>query len=232
MDSEAAARLFSISVESGTATVQPDVPMFLRMPLTVKRDYFFDESFLHGECVAALLAAATLTKSPVLNRPYKGCVSGRAVPSAGLTQLRLGMPVRSEEVFSNTVPAPSFQVPRAFWSIQDLVTFSTNAWPSLPSGDGPYRAKWLDFEPSYEVVTVLGHEAWRSTTVKLEHLGLESRSIELIKRLELLFAAVTWEVSPALDSAELARVDPYPSFSQVQPVWTVLGEALLRHFFQ
>src|SRR4051812_48246200 len=65
-DVATAARLFSISVEGGVAVVQPDIPIFLRVPQPKSNRQSFDEAFIAGECFSTLFAVASLCKSEVI----------------------------------------------------------------------------------------------------------------------------------------------------------------------
>jgi hypothetical protein len=230
-DLETASRFFSITVKDGVAAIQPDIPLFLRIPpLKEKRDSF-DQEFLHGECFVTLLAAASLCKSAVVNRPFRGSLGGRISQSASITASRVSISDVRSEIFSDTIPAPPERQSSEVWCVQDLGTFETAEWPAKPNGAGPYRAKLSSRETGYEVVTVLGPEAWRETTVDLDHLELQKRSADLVAKLQLTFAAVTWAITPTLSDATLVRVSAYPSLSQVAPVWSDLGASLLRVLF-
>jgi hypothetical protein len=189
----------------------------------------------------SLWAAAALSKSTVINRPGVDGFMGRLSHSAALTELRAGCG-GALEVFAKSAPPPPEDrkqetVPLLLegmeqrWYIQDLGTYRTAAWPHMPEGVGPYRARWASTEPAYEVVAVLGSNAWRCTIVPLDHLELEQKSIFLLKQLKLVFGTVIWSISQDLKSATLARVNSFPTMGQVQFVWTSLGPALLKEFF-
>lgn len=225
-----AARLFSIHIDSGQASIEPDLPLFLRMPSQPVLRTSFDASFQYGECLATLWAAAALSKSPVINRAGVNGLLGRASYSSALTELRAGVTGGATEVFSRDVPSPP-EPGKQQWYIQDTITYRTTAWPTIPEGTGPYRARWADPDPAYEVVVVLGHQAWRCTIVPLDHLELQQKSIFVIQKLGLNFGAVTWSISPDLKCATLVRVNPFPSMGEVQFVWLGLGPALMKEFF-
>jgi hypothetical protein len=230
-DLETVSRLFSISVKDGVATTQPDIPLFLRIPPLKERRDSFDQEFLHGECFVTLLAAASLCKSAVVNRPFRASLGGRIAQSTSITALRVPISDVRSEVFSDTIPDPPEHQSSEVWCLQDLGTFETAEWPAKPHGTGPYRAKLSSRETGYEMVTVLGKEAWRATTVDLDHLELQNRSADLVAKLQLTFAVVTWAITPTLSDATLVRVNAYPSLSQVAPVWSDLGPSLLRVLF-
>lgn len=224
---EESARLFTITTHAGRAEVTPSVPIFFRPLAAAAAPADFDQGFLTSECFSTLWAAAALTSAHVVNRPSYHGVGGRVSLSSSVTDLRVGRSAQRTEVFSSELPAPpgssSLQ-----WFTQSAQTYATAAWPSPPSPSGPYRARWLEPQPAYEVVVVLRTRAWRCTLVGLEHLELEAQSIELIERLELSFGTVIWSVAPDLSAAHVARVDPFPSMDQVQFVWPALGPALLE----
>ncbi|QSJ14639.1 hypothetical protein JYQ62_22350 [Nostoc sp. UHCC 0702] len=226
-----AAQLFTVSIDSGCAIVTPDIPLVLRMsaPSAIRQD--FDTSFQYGECLATLWAAAALMKSTVINRPTPFSAWGRAANSSVLTQVRAGLTPEGTEIFSLHPPTPPQELVNQQWNVQDLTTFIDTPWPEIPEGEGPYRAYYSDFDPAYEMVVVLGEQAWRCTTASLEHLQLENQSIAMIKQLEMTFGVVIWSISPNLNNSTLFRVNPFPSMQQVQFVWHSLAPALIDILF-
>jgi hypothetical protein len=132
------------------------------------------------------------------------------------------------EVFSRQAPPPPTALVDRQWYLQDTSTYQTAAWPEIPEGEGPYRARCVDPDLAYEIVVVLEEQAWRCTAVSLEDLELEAQSISIAKKLDLTFGAVTWGISPDMQTATLARVDAFPSMEQVQFVWPALAPALLE----
>ncbi|QLE57059.1 hypothetical protein [Nostoc sp. TCL26-01] len=226
-----AARLFSVGVEDGQVCVTPDIPLLLRIqpPSTIRKS--FDDSFMYGECLSTLWAAATLNKSTVINRPTANGIWGKTSYSSVLTAMRGGWRDNDIELFSSQILLPATQKLNQQWYVQDLSTYNTTAYPNIPPGEGAYRGRWADFDPGYEVVVVLDNQAWRSTNVPLEHLLLEEKSISLIRNLDLTFATVTWSISENLEDATLARIDPFPMMEQIQFVWPVLAPALLEVLF-
>lgn len=225
-----AARLFSIHVHAGQATIEPDYPLFLRIPPQPVLRTSYDASFQYGECLATLWTVAVLSRSTVINRPDMNGLLGRSSYSAALTELRGGITEGSVEVFAKDIPAPPNCI-KGQWYIQDTVTHEITAWPAIPRGEGPYRARWANPDSTYEVVVVLGQGAWRCTPVQLEHLELEHKSVSLVTGLNLSFGAVTWRISQDLSYATLVQVNPFPSMNQAKFVWPVLGAALMKEFF-
>ena len=231
LDVFAAAQLFSISIDSAQAMIEPDLPLFLRVPAPPMLRTSFDEEFLFNESLATLWSVAALCKSPVINRPTSDSFGGRVSHSAALTELRAGINTTSLEIFSSSVaPAPVIDVVRQ-WYVQNIMTQQTTAWPALPEGHGPYCARWSDPEPVYEVVVVLGIKAWRCTSVELGYLELNEQSIALVQRLGLIFATVTWVIAHDLSSATAVNIEPFPLMEQVKYVWPELGPALLEELF-
>jgi hypothetical protein len=231
LDVDRAARRFTIAVDDGVVRVEPEAGLFLRIPPPPAIRPSFDEAFLSGECFAMLFAAAALGAAPVVNPPYRGSLNGRLTHSSAVTALRVGAGPVTQEVFASSVPEPPGEGPAQSWCVQDLSTFGTATWPFATDGGGPFRARWADADRAYEMIVVLDATAWRTSRVDLRALRLESRSVDLVARLGLRFAVVTWAVSASLEAADVARVDPYPSLAQVRPVWPEVGEALVTAFF-
>jgi hypothetical protein len=228
-DLETTARLFTITVDYGAVVVKPQKPVLLRIPPPPAIRGSFDEAFLSGECFATLFAAVALSKAQVINPVHKGSLNGRLTDSSALTSLRIAAPVE-QEVFASSLPGPPSEDPTRSWCVQDLSTFRTTTWPLSPEGSGPFRAKWADAHPAYEMVVVLDTKAWRTSRVDLRPLDLELRTVDLAAQLGLRFAVVTWAISASLDSACVVRVDPYPAFGQVRPVWPEVQNALVKAF--
>jgi hypothetical protein len=227
-----AARVFSIGIEDGQAFVTPDIPMILRMspPAAVRAS--FDDSFQYGECLATLWAAAALSKSTVINRPTANSIWGRTSYSSVLTKLNAGAIEEQVEIFSSQAPTPPSKQVNKEWYLQDLVTYNTTPYPEIPKGEGPYRARWSEPDPAYEIVVVLDDKAWRCTNISLEHLELEEKSIFLVRNLDLIFGAVIWNISEDLTDTTIARIDSFPLMEQLQFVWPALAPALLEVLFQ
>ncbi|EFC83440.1 hypothetical protein [Parafrankia sp. EUN1f] len=211
-------------------SVVPEVPIFLRVPELANAAGSFDARFQYQECVAQLWAAATLTNAPVVNRPTSRAFGGALSYSAALTERRAGEPAGSVEVFTARFPDPAVQVDECWW-VRDTITGHSAVWPGRPSGDGPYRARWSVSDPAFEVVIVLGADAWRCTTAEIDHLELTARSVTLAGRLELTLAAVVWRVDADGERARLVEVDPFPGVELLRMAWLGLGPRLLAMFF-
>jgi hypothetical protein len=233
-----AAQLFTVTFDGSVARVEPALPMFLRLPAPPILRISFDAEFQLSECLAQLWAVAALTTAPVINRPAPGNLVS---PSAALTELRAGQPGGSPEIFSSRPARPpvhSSEDEGATWWVQDLGSWRVYPWPDPadgpapePDAEGPFRARWSDPDPVFESVVVLGDQAWRSSLVDLDRLGLEQRSIEIVSRLRLDLAAVVWRLSPELTRARLVVVEPFPDVEQLRMVWLGLGPQLVKVLF-
>jgi hypothetical protein len=226
-----AARLFTVTVHGSTAEVKPDVPLFLRLPPPPAQRVSFDAEFQYNECLAQLWAVSALMTAPVINRPALQTVARRTSPSAALTEFRAGETSCGVEVFSSRYPVPTDPHGEQFW-VEDLGTLRTSPWPERPEGTGPYRARWSDANPAFEMVIVLCGRAWRCTTVDIDHLGLEQRSLAVAKALDLNLAVLVWRVTGGAAEARLVNVDPFPGLEQLRMVWLGLGPHLLEVLFR
>jgi hypothetical protein len=230
MDVFDAARMFTVTVRGTKAQVEPDLPVFLRLPPPPARRVSFDAEFQYNECLAQLWAATALMSAPVINRPAPQTMAGRTSPSAALTELRAGEARCGVEVFSSRYPVPVAPQGEQFW-VEDLGALRASPWPERPVGTGPYRARWSDANPAFEMVIVLRERAWRCTTVDIDHLGLEQRSVAVAKALALSLAAVVWRVTANASEARLVNVEPFPGLEQLRMVWLGLGPYLLEVLF-
>ncbi|GLW08067.1 hypothetical protein Misp01_31970 [Microtetraspora sp. NBRC 13810] len=225
-----AAQLFTVSVRDGVAEVEPDRPLLLRLPSPPSPRISFDAEFQYNECLAQLWAAAALMTSPVVNRPSAYPAGGRTSPSAALTELRADEEQGGVEVFTSKYPVPGTPEGERLW-VEDLGTLRTSPWPERPAGAGPYRARWSDADPAFEMVVVLSGRAWRCTTADLGHLGLEERSVAVAAALDLDLAAIVWRVTEDAGRARLVNVEPFPGLEQLRMVWLGFGPRLLEVLF-
>jgi hypothetical protein len=230
MAHEDAGRMFTIlgGTDGGEAEevrVEPDLPMLLRPapPPNPTRDS--DSRFLSGESLAVLWAAASLARSPVLNRPsLRGFEAGWCY-SGAITERRAQAEI-SPELYARDETDAGPPDDRA-WAIEDM-RGRTRRWTLPDTGDAPYRARPVIEGEGYERVVVVGPQAWRSTMVALDGFDLEQRSIAIARHLGLGFLAVTWGFDAGLEQARLARIDPYPRVDQLLPVWQEVAPALME----
>lgn len=218
-----AARLYSVKVGSGAPEIHPDVALFLRLPPPPPIRRSFGAAFQQYEYTNTLWAASVLQTSPCVNRPTENGLAGRSSISAAITEMRSGATGNRREVFCRNLNGLGAHD----WCAEDTVTLDRCVLPNLPLGVGPYRCRPIERHWAYELVLVLGQKVWRVTQAPLAHLRLEERSIAIVDKLDLIFAAVTWAIHPAYCSASLARVDPYPSVEQVGHFDSDIYQALL-----
>jgi hypothetical protein len=226
LDAMSAAQLFTIEIANGKATVTPDLPIILRMtaPELIRED--LDETFQYGEALSTLYAVATICNSPVLNRPNPRNLWGEVALSSVLTQVRANLTPDTQEIFTLHPPNLTAENPQQQWYLQDLGTYQTTLASKLPSKGGPFRARLSWANPGYEIVVVLANRAWRTTQVPLDGLELERQSISLLRNLDLNFGVVIWSIDSDLTQASIARIEPFPTFAQVQLIWSELATNL------
>lgn len=229
---EDASRLFTVHVTEDGSTVSPEIPTFLRPYSTAPTRTGVDEAFAQGECSATLLAACALTSAPVINRPSARGYVGRLTASGRLNELRTYVAGGSVEIFSSAADDPG-QCPRdEVWYVQDVWTGEATAWPVLPASSGPFRGRWSAADPVYEIVTGLNEQAWRASTMPLDHLNLEQATLDLLRGVDLAFGTAIWRIDREFTAATLVRVDPFPPLDYVQFVWPALGPALVEALTQ
>ena len=100
------------------------------------------------------------------------------------------------------------------------------ALATLPA-DVPVRVRRVGLGAGYEVVTVVGAQAFPATTdVRSAVHDLAARSIELARQFGVEFATVTWAVTD--DMAEAVRLNPTPYESELRYRWADVLDALCR----
>ncbi len=233
LDVLAAAQLFTIEITNGKVAVTPDIPLIIR-PFSsdlIRKD--FDQSFHYSESLSTLWAVACSSKAPVLNRPTPRGMWSLSSFSSVLTRQRANFLLDTKEIFTRNPPelAACDLNSNCQWYLQDCRTYESIAAPRVPEGNGPYRSRQALKDLGYELVVVFTNQAWRSTQVALEHLNLESRSIQLVRNLNLDFGVVLWSIQNDLTIAEVAKVESFPSLEQVALVWSELATSLYKVFF-
>lgn len=226
LDVLSAAQLFTIEIARGKVIVTPDLPLILRVtsPQLIRNN--FDEAFQYEEALSTLWAVATACNSPVLNRPTPRTMWGELSNSAVLTQVRANLAPDTQEIFTLHPHKLTSAHPQQQWYLQDLGTFQTTIASEIPQGSGPFRARLSLTNPGYEIVVVLANRAWRTTQVLLEHLELEQQSISLLRNLNLDFGMVIWSISSNQEQASIARIETFPTFAQVELIWSELASSL------
>lgn len=221
VDGPTAARLFTIQSTASGEEVAPDVPMFVRPApwWSGGAEITPDARFLGSECFATFWAAATLSRSPVINRPtldgsvYRLTAGTLAAYSVGRGEIHASGPEQIEEKDG------------AFWA--ETADFRVGVLAALPA-DAPVRARRVDVGAGYEIVTVVGGEAFPATTDprSVAH-DLGTRSIALARQFHVHFASVTWSVTD--DTAEAVRLNANPDKSDLRYRWADVLDALCRN---
>lgn len=217
IDGPMAARLFTIRVTSAGDTITPDLPMFIR-PVPWWNGYAEatpDSRFLSNECYATFWAAAALCSRPVINRPTPEGAVCRLTPGSfgtpGRGEIRASGPeqiVEDEDVWGENAD------------------FRVGPIATLVAGV-PVRARRTDMRAGYEIVTVVGAEAFPATTdPRSAAYELASRSVELARRFRVHFATITWALTE--DAAEAVRLNPHPDESELRYRWADVLDALCR----
>jgi hypothetical protein len=221
LDGPGAARLFTIRVTAAGDQVAPDLPMFVR-PVPWwdgGAEATPDARFLRNECFATFWAAAALCGRPVINRPtpegpvYRLTAGSLRTHVAGHGEIHASGPERIAEDDDG-----------AFWG--ENAEYRVGAVATLPAGV-PVRARRVDVRAGYEIVTVVGAQAFPATTDARSAVhDLAARSIALARQFGVQFAAVTWAVTDEM--AEAVRLNPTPSESELRYRRADVLDALCR----
>jgi len=233
IDGAEAARMFTIRVDGASASVTPSCPMFMRRSAWWRdaEPASDDERFLTMECYSTVWAAAALTDAPVVNRPGVRGWPGRLTAATiehvagdgthGVVEVHASGPERATISNGNG----SARVP---WGKN--VQRGTGAVERLPAGV-PLRARAVDPNEAYEIVTVVGTRAFTATNDALSaSLDLCARSIELAQRAELLFATVAWAVHGG--EAEPVRIDANAKDKDLRFAWPEIADALCEELLR
>jgi hypothetical protein len=177
-----------------------------------------DARFLRNECFATLWAAAALCGRPVINRPTP------EGPVYRLTTGSLGTHVAGGGEIHASGPEQIAEDDGTFWG--ENGKYSVGALATLPA-DVPVRARRVDVGAGYEIVTVVGAQAFPATTdVRSAVHDLAARSVELARQFGVQFATVTWAVTDYM--AEAVRLNPTPYESELRYRWADVLDALCR----
>jgi hypothetical protein len=222
LDGPAAGRFFTLRGAQASTVVEPNIPMFIRPSAWWHVDTLdsADAKFLRAECFAAFWAATALSTAAVINRsgPHGQTYRLTAATIAGMTDTS---DATSSEIFASG-PERIDNDHELMWG-EDL-DFRTGPIASLRPG-APLRARPVQTDARYEIVTVVGDRAFPATrdprTLK-EELG--PRSAALAKSAGAHFAAVTWEVSDR--SAIPVRLNAGPEEWELRYVWGNVAAAL------
>jgi hypothetical protein len=226
LDPYSAAQIFSISVEGKQTVVEPDIPLFLRIPSPPLIRKNFDLAFYNGEILATLWSVGASLRSPCINRPTFYGVYGRSSIYTSINEFRALSKIE-KEIFSRNVCTPD-ENNTGRLAVQDTFTYDTSYYPAIPNGVGPYRSRNLDNYSSYEIVVVVNESALRSTSVPLEHLELEKKSLTIFRRLCITFGVIIWYISDDRSLATIASIDSFPTMKHVQYVWPFVRKSLME----
>jgi hypothetical protein len=221
-DGPTAGRFFTLRGGQASTVVEPNIPMFIRPSAWWHEDTFdsADARFLRAECFSAFWAATALSTAAVINRsgPHGQTYRLTAATIAGM--MDASAPSLSE-IFASG-PAQIDRDEEQMWG-EDL-DFRTAPIASMRA-DAPLRARPVQFDARYEIVTVVGHRAFpatRDSRTLEDELG--PRSVALTKSANAHFAAVTWEVSKT--SAIPVRLNAGPEEWELRYVWGDVAAAL------
>jgi hypothetical protein len=197
VDGPAAARLFSIRVSGRDCAVTPQIPMFIRqsawwsdLPKATP-----DERFAVSESYSALWSVAALSSAPVINRPDPGGWISHLTAGTIRPFLSAGSAEGMAEVFASSPRHAATDVSdqhQVLWGKN--VEQQTGALSSLRDGI-PLRARPVDPDEAYEVITVVGDRAFSATNdPRSSEFALQDRSVKLARQACVHFATVTWSV--------------------------------------
>jgi hypothetical protein len=212
-----------------------------------------DERFAASESYAALWSVAALSSQPVINRPHAegwipamtaariqsllppGSDQGLAEVFASSPRFAAREPVLAgqaapaDERLARDPPQAREQPPASrqptdgpvLWG--ESVEGLTGPAASLPEGV-PLRARLVDPQAAYEIVTVVGDRAFSATEdPRTREFGLLDRSVQLAQRARVHFATVTWSVGT--DVAPV-RLNPNAGLRELRYSWAETEDAL------
>jgi len=221
VDGPGAARLFTVrGTQEGTA-VTPQLPVFIRPSAWwhVDTDDSADARFLRGECHATFWAALALTDATVINRLRRTGAIHRLTAAALAGSPTAG---RAPVVESFASGPDQFDDAEGLWG--EDIDYRTGALATL-SADVPLRARRVEIDAGYEIVTVVGERAFAATThPRTLGASLGPRSVGLVAGAGLHFATVTWALT-AEDELPV-RLNPAPDESELRYVWSDVSAAL------
>jgi hypothetical protein len=227
LDGPAASRLFTIRVSGRDSQVTPELPMFVRQSAwwTDPPSATADERFAANESYSALWSVAALSPAPVINKPDREGW-GPELTAATLQPLLAPVPgQRMAEVWASSPErALAGDFPGAglvLWG--ENLGGLTGPVTALPEGV-PLRARPVDLDAAYEIITVVGERAFSATTdPRTPEFGLQERSVQMVRQAGSHFAAVTWSVGA---DAVPVRLNPDPNEGELRYSWAEVENAL------
>jgi hypothetical protein len=223
LDGMPAARLFTIRTAQGSSSLTPVVPMFIRQsawqPIHAESDA--DQRFLQAEAYATVWAAAALSKKPVINRPAPDGYIGRLTGGAISASTARSAPAKE---FHASSPQMLDDPDNTLWG--EDVSFNT-APVALLRADVPLRARRIDTDALYEIVTVVGDRALPATLdSRTIDLNLCAQSLDIAKAVGVHFATITWSIHDR--HAAPTRLNAAPDEAELRYNWNEVAEALCR----
>jgi hypothetical protein len=224
LDGPSAARLFTIRVKSAGTQVSPAMPMFMRASAWSSSFTEVDDAdrrFLNEEAFATLWAAAYSMPACVINRPpTKGSI-WRLTSSCfiGGSENFVGL-----EEFYASGPELLCNLSGSIWG-ED--TDFRSAELSALRLDRPVRARVINDLAEYEIVTVVGNEAYCATTdIRSKKANLRERSLAVVHSYKLHFATMTW----ALDQDMVApvRLNAEPGLAELRTCFDEARATIVR----
>jgi hypothetical protein len=224
LDGPSAARLFTIRVKSAGTQVSPVMPMFMRTSAWSSGFGEADDAdrrFLTEEAFATLWAAAYSMPACVINRPSsKGSIW--RLTSSCFTRTSENL-VRSEEFYASG-PELLRNLKGSIWG-ED--TDFRSAELSALRPDRPVRARIINDLAEYEIVTVVGNEAFCATAhLRSEKANLREKSLAVVRSLKIHFAAMTWALDE--DTVAPVRLNAEPGLAELRTCFVEARASIVR----
>jgi hypothetical protein len=219
-----------LKLERGRLTCAPAVPMLVRTVQEYPASTDLDEMYLRAERLATVWTLAAASAAPVVNRPTADGLQGRAVPNAVISGLRadpaaVTVGQARQEIFGSD-PVPVGTEVQDFGS--GLVHWSVLG-RSRSEDVGPYRSRRGEPDDTTVTVVVVRDRWWTRRPAACARHQAGPRSVELVRRLGLTFAAVVWTERAGLDQrATLARIELVPSVATLEPFTIEVADELVE----
>ena len=224
------ASMATLRLQRGSLDCSPDVPMLVRAVQEYPASTQLDDMYLRAERLATVWALGAASSTPVVNRPTADGIQARAVPNAAVSGLRADPGavaagrVRPEIFGSDPVPdgaeVQDFGSGQFYWSTPGR---------SRAEEVGPYRSRRGEPGDTTITVVVVRDRWWTRRPAACARHQAGPRSVELVRRLGLAFAAVVWTEHVGPDRlATLARVEGVPSVTTLEPFTIEVADELVE----
>lgn len=223
LDGPSAAQIFTIQVTSKWTSVLPSVPMFFR-PSAWWHDQntvSADDRFLRAEGYSTFWAAAALSAAPVINRPGRNGSIGRMTWGAIVAAQNAESCERGSEIYASG--------PEMLGHSNDTLWCEDADFLVAPVAQmrqrTPIRARRVNPDALYEIVTVVGARAFSATTdARTEEFDLIRRSVAIAHRVNVHFATITWAID---ESGSIpTRLNAVPDEWELRYAWGQVESAL------